>query len=254
MLASPKIGLINVALQKLFDTDTVFINIYTMAGMVWVDGLHYSPMAFLLMTAAFRSMDPSLEEQAAMSGASMLQTALRITLKLAWPAALGSLLILFVRSIESFEVPALLGLPVGIHVYTSSIYQAIHQYPSQIGLASAYAVTLLLLTSAGIYAQSRLSAAEGYSTVTGKGFRPRTIDLGCWRYSRGNLHPLFRGDRAAPLPGAGVVVAAEILQRALLGCLEQNKPQFLSRRARNIRNSGGPCGTASCSHSAAPRP
>jgi iron(III) transport system permease protein len=183
MLASPKIGLINLALQKLFNTDTVFLNIYSMAGMIWVDGLHYSPMAFLLMTAAFRSMDPSLEEQAAMSGASMLQTARRITLKLAWPAALGSLLILFVRSIESFEVPALLGLPAGIHVYTSSIYQAIHQYPSRIGLASAYAVTLLLLTSLGIAAQARLSGGGArYATVTGKGFRPRTVDLGHWRY------------------------------------------------------------------------
>jgi iron(III) transport system permease protein len=183
MLASPKIGLVNLALQGLFDTDAVFVNIYTMAGMIWVDGLHYSPMAFLLMSAAFRSMDPALEEQAAMSGASVPQVARRITLQLAWPAALGSLLILFVRSIESFEVPALLGLPVGIHVYTSSIYQAIHQYPSQIGLAAAYAVTLLLITSLGIYAQSRLSSQGArFSTVTGKGFRPRTIDLGKWRY------------------------------------------------------------------------
>jgi iron(III) transport system permease protein len=118
-----------------------------------------------------------------MSGASVLQVARPVTRKLAWPAALGALLILFVRAIESFEVPALLGLPVGIHVYTSSIYQAIHQYPSQIGLAAAYAVTLLLITSLGIYAQSRLSGQGArYSTVTGKGFRPRTIDLGKWRY------------------------------------------------------------------------
>jgi iron(III) transport system permease protein len=183
MLASPKIGLINLALQKLLDTDAVFLNIYSMAGMIWVDGLHYSPMAFLLMTAAFRSMDPSLEEQAAMSGASILQTALRITLRLAWPAVLGSLLILFVRSIESFEVPALLGLPVGIHVYTASIYQAIHDYPSRVGLASAYAVTLLLLTALGIFAQTRFSGRDArYATVTGQGFRPRTIDLGNWRY------------------------------------------------------------------------
>src|SRR5262249_21317282 len=154
---SPKIGLINLALQKLLDTDAIFVDIYGMAGMIWVDGLHYSPIAFLLMTAAFRSMDPSLEEQAALSGASVLQIARRITLKLVWPAALGTLLILFVRAIESFEVPALLGLPAGIHVYTSSIYQAIQQYPSQLGLAAAYAVLLLLLVSAGIYAQSRLS-------------------------------------------------------------------------------------------------
>src|SRR5712671_4136845 len=192
MLASPKIGLVNLALQKLFDTDAVFVNVYTMAGMIWVDGLHYSPMAFLLMTAAFRSMDPALEEQAAMSGASVPQIARRITLPLAWPAALGALLILFVRAIESFEVPALLGLPVGIHVYTSSIYQAIHQYPSQIGLAAAYAVTLLLLTSIGIYAQSRLSSQGArFSTVTGKGFRPRTIDLGRWRYLTATIFILY---------------------------------------------------------------
>src|SRR6202040_1628143 len=183
MLASPKIGLVNLVLRKLFDTDAVFVDIYTMAGMIWVDGLHYSPMAFLLMTAAFRAMDPALEEQAAMCGASVAQVARRITLKLAWPAALGSLLILFVRAIESFEVPALLGLPVGINVYTASIYQAIHQYPSQTGLAAAYAVILLLVTSLGVYAHSRL-ASEGarFATVTGKGFRPRAIDLGRWRY------------------------------------------------------------------------
>ena len=192
MLASPKIGLINLALQNLLGTDAVLVNIYTMAGMVWVDGLHYSPMAFLLMTAAFRSMDPSLEEQAAMSGASLFQTVRRITLGLAWPAALASLLILFVRALESFEVPALLGLPVGIHVYTSSIYQAIHEYPSQIGLAAAYAVTLLIITSLGVYAQSRLSASgTRYSTVTGKGFRPRTIDLGGWRYLTAAIFILY---------------------------------------------------------------
>jgi iron(III) transport system permease protein len=192
MLASPKIGLVNLALQGLTGTDAVFVNIYSMAGMIWVDGLHYSPMAFLLMTAAFRSMDPSLEEQAALSGASVPQIARRITLRLAWPAALGALLILFVRSIESFEVPALLGLPVGIHVYTSSIYQAIHDYPSRVGLAAAYAVTLLLITSLGIYAQSRLSR-EGsrFATVTGKGFRPRTIDLGRWRYVTAAIFILY---------------------------------------------------------------
>jgi iron(III) transport system permease protein len=182
-LGSPKIGLINLALQRVFATDYVFVNVYSIWGMIWVDGLHYSPMAFLLMTAAFRSMDPALEESAMMSGASVLQTAWRVTLKLAWPAIFATLLILFVRSIESFEVPALLGLPVGIHVFTSSIYHAIHQYPSQIGLACAYGVTLLLITTLGIYFQSRLSGrGSKYSTITGKGFRPRPVDLGRWRY------------------------------------------------------------------------
>jgi len=194
LLGSPKIGIVNTILQRLFDTDIVFVNIYSMTGMIWVDGLHYSPMAFLLMTAALRSMDPSLEESALMSGASVPQVAWRITLKLAWPAVLASLLILFVRAIESFEVPALLGLPVGIEVYTSAIYQAIHRYPSQVGLASAYAVTLLVISSLGIAFQSRLSRQTGrFSTVTGKGYRPRAIDLGRWRYLTAALFIAYLG-------------------------------------------------------------
>jgi len=183
MLASPKIGIFNLMLQHWFGTSYVFFNVYTIWGMIWVDGLHYSPMAFLLMTAAFRSMDPALEESAAMSGANLWQVVWRITLALSWPAIFAILLILFVRAIESFEVPALLGMPAGIFVFTSAIYEAIHRYPSQIGLASSYGVTLLLLTSAGVWFQSRLSSSgQRYSTVTGKGFRPRRIDLGRWRY------------------------------------------------------------------------
>ncbi|NLS07032.1 iron ABC transporter permease [Rhizobium sp. P32RR-XVIII] len=182
MLASPKIGIFNLLARNIFGIQDPIFDVYSMGGMIWVDGLHYSPVAFLLMSAAFRAMDPSLEESAMMSGASIPQIAMRITFKLAWPAVLGSFLILFVRSLESFEVPALLGLPVGIQVFTSSIYKAIHEYPSNVGLASAYAITLLAIASFGIYFQSRLVArGSRYSTVTGKGFRPRPMDLGVWR-------------------------------------------------------------------------
>ena len=183
LLGSPKIGLINLMLRGIFDTDAVFFNVYSMWGMIWVDALHYSPIAFLLMTAAFRSMDPALEESAVMSGASVLQVVTRVTLPLVWPAIFATLLILFVRAIESFEVPALLGLPVGIQVFTSAIFRAVHRYPSEIGLASSYAVTLLVITTIGVYFQSVLSTrGNRYATMTGKGFRPRLIDLGRWRY------------------------------------------------------------------------
>lgn len=183
LLASPKIGIINLALQDVFATKFVFVNVYSLGGMIWVDGLHQSPLAFLLMTAAFRAMDPALEESALMSGATVPQIAVRVTLRLAAPAMAGSMLILFVRAIESFEVPALLGLPVGIEVYTSAIYQAIQSYPSEVGLACAYAAGLLVIASWCVLAQSRVARAGGrFATVTGKGFRPRVIDIGRWRH------------------------------------------------------------------------
>jgi iron(III) transport system permease protein len=191
-LGSPKIGILNRVLQYAFGTDFVFINIYSIPGMIWVDGLHYSPVAFLLMSAAFRSMDPSLEESALMSGATLPQITFRVTIRLAWPATAAALVILFVRALESFEVPALLGLPAGIEVYTSAIYDAIHSYPSQIGLASSYGLTLLVITSLCIYLNARIGHhGRRYSTVTGKGFRPRVIGIGRWRYLTSTIFVLY---------------------------------------------------------------
>lgn len=182
-LLSPRIGLINVFLMWLLGLEQPPFTSYSLLGMMWVDGLHYSPLAFLLMSAAFRSMDPALEESALMSGAGLRQTFSRITLRLAAPAMASAFLILFVRSLETFEVPALLGLPVGIEVFTSKIWLAIKRYPPDFGLAGAYAATLLLLTSIGVYFYSRLTReTQRFATVTGKGFRPRVIDLGGWRY------------------------------------------------------------------------
>ena len=188
LLASPQIGIINLVLQGWLGLEAPPFDVYSLAGMIWVDGLHYSPMAFLLMSAAFRAMDPSLEESATMSGASVLQVVRRVTLRLTWPAIVATILILFVRAIESFEVPALLGLPGGIVVFTAAIYQAVHRYPSQVGLASAYAVALLVITTIGVYFVSRLSGqGSKYATMTGKGFRPRLIDLGPWRWVAASL-------------------------------------------------------------------
>ena len=192
MLASPNIGIFNLLLQRAFDTSYVFVDIYTLTGMMWVDGIQHAPLAFLLMSATLKTMDPSLEESALMSGASVFAVARRITLKLALPAAAAAFLILFVRALESFETPALLGLPVGIEVFTSAIWEALHGYPSDIGLGSTYAVTRLALTAGGIYWQSRLARNAGrYATVTGKGFRPRVMDLGRWRYVTAGLFILY---------------------------------------------------------------
>lgn len=182
-LLSPKIGLINVFLVWLFGLEHPPFTSYSLYAMMWVDGLHYSPLAFLLMSAAFRSMDPSLEESALMSGAGLRQTFSRITLRLAAPAMASAFFILFVRALETFEVPALLGLPAGIQVFTSKIWLATRRYPPDFGLAGAYASSLLLLTSIGVYFYSRLTReTQRFATVTGKGFRPRVIDLGRWRY------------------------------------------------------------------------
>ena len=134
-----------------------------------------------------------------MSGASVLPGRVaRSRCRLSWPAIFATLLILFVRAIESFEVPALLGLPVGIQVFTSAIYQAVHRYPSQVGLASAYARDAARRSPPSACTSSRgcRAAASQYATMTGKGFRPRQIDLGRWRWlDGGDLRRVLPADR-----------------------------------------------------------
>lgn len=182
-LLSPRIGLINVWLKDLLGLAGPPFNVYSLAGMMWVEGLHWSPIVYLLMSAAFRSMDPALEESALTSGAGLPATFYHITLKLNVPMILSVFLLLFLRGLETFEVPAIIGLPAGIHVFTSRIYLAIRGYPSDFGLAGAYSTVLLLLTLIGIFVYARVTReATRFATVTGKGYRPRVIDLGPWRY------------------------------------------------------------------------
>jgi iron(III) transport system permease protein len=180
-IASPQIGVLNQWLIEPL-TGRPF-NVNTLAGMILVEGLHLAPLVFLLMVAAFRSMDPALEESAIMSGASLPTVFRRITVPLARPALYASILIIVVRGLESFEVPALIGLPAHIWVFTSRIWSVLNSTPPDYSQAGAYAMSLLVLTSIGILWHSRLAKrARAFQTVTGKGFRPRPVQLGAWRW------------------------------------------------------------------------
>jgi iron(III) transport system permease protein len=178
-LASPTIGLLNSLIEPVFGPGT--FDIFTVWGMIWVEGLHLSPIAFLFMVAAFGSTDPSLEESSLMSGATRVQTFRRVTLPLVRPALLSAALIMGVRSLESFEVPALLGLQNGIYVFTSRIYQVLRSFPVDFAGAGALAVGLLAVAALGIWLSNVLSRGHSGGTITGKGFRPRPIDLGRWK-------------------------------------------------------------------------
>jgi iron(III) transport system permease protein len=183
LLLSPKIGLINIAIKETLGLEAAPFNIYTMWGMIWAEAIHLYPLVFLLMSAAFRNMDTSLEEAALTAGSSTWQTFSKVTLPLMRPAMFSVILINFVRGIEAFEVPALIGVPAKVSVFTTKIFLAIHQFPSDFGLAGAYAVTLLAISTTGVLIYGKITRREErYATVTGKGYRPRVIDLGNWKW------------------------------------------------------------------------
>jgi len=182
-LLSPKFGYLNVGLMQIFGLASAPFNVFSLPGMIWVHSVGQVPLAFLMMVAAFKSMDPSLEESAMMSGANTLQTLRRVTLRLLMPTCGSVLLILFVRTLESFETPALVGIPARIYVYTSEIFLAFNEYPPDYGRGGALAVGLLAISAVGVWLYTRSTREnKKFQTVTGKAFRPRQFDLGAWRW------------------------------------------------------------------------
>jgi iron(III) transport system permease protein len=185
ILLSPRTGLINRSLVEVFSLGAAPFNIYSLWGMIFVEALITTPLAFLIVSASLYSMDPSLEESARVAGSSNFQIARRITFPIIRPALLASAMLSFVRAIESFDTPAIIALPARIEVFTTKIYrEAIGAFPPNQNLAATYGVSLLLVTMLFVYYYRLLTArSERYVTVTGRGYRPMIIDLGGWRYA-----------------------------------------------------------------------
>jgi iron(III) transport system permease protein len=182
LTASPSIGVLNHLIHSLTGVPR-FFNIYSFWGMVWVQSLELTPLAYLLMAAAMQSIDPRLEEASSIAGAGTWPTFRRVTLPLIVPASAASALLLFIQTVESFEVPLLLGGRARVAVYTTQVYFNTSRTPTDWGLSSTYSMVLLLLSMALLYLYFRLVRhGERYQTITGKDYRPRRIDLGAWKY------------------------------------------------------------------------
>lgn len=206
LLLSPRIGLFNHILMALMGLDAPPFNAYSLGAMVFVQGLAGVPLAYLTLGPIMRSMDPSLEEAAAMSGSSPGQTLLRVTLPLAAPAVGAGAAYLFVASLVTFDIPGILGLPTGIRVFSTEIFLAANPaagFPQYGRVSSLSMVFLVILASITLAYFGLIRKAHRYVTVTGKGFRPRPIALGRWRY----------------LAAAFVFLYAEIAVVAPLGAL-----------------------------------
>ncbi len=189
VLAGPKTGLINQLWRLTGGGDLV--DIYTPYGIAWVMALFEGTVAFVMISAAMKSMDPALEESSRVLGAGKLHTALRITLPMVAPGIVSATIFVFAEMLGSFAAAFVLGVPGRFYVVTTAIWQATLSYPPEYGRAAAMGLSLFLvmLVMLGL---SRLILRRGnYATITGKAFRPRALEVGrlrwlllalCWAY------------------------------------------------------------------------
>lgn len=183
LLLSPRAGYANVAIRGLFDLGgSGPINLYSMFGMICVESITLVPVTFLLVSAAFRAMDASLEDAAMSSGASRMTTLRKITLPLLTPALLAAAVYQVVGAVVALDVPLVIGLSAREPVLSILIYeqvQATGEALPNYGLACTYSILVLAIVLGPLLYYNRIIArASRYSTVSGKGYRPRRYALG----------------------------------------------------------------------------
>jgi iron(III) transport system permease protein len=182
LLGTQESGFLNQAYRALGGKDYL-ININSAYGIAWVMALFEGSVAFVMIGAVMKSMDPALEEASQVMGASRWRTMLRVTLPLVLPGVLGAAIFVFAEMLGSFAAALVLGLPDRYYVVTTAIYQLTQQYPPKIPLAAAMGTSLFVVMFATLFIYRRIITAGSYVTITGKAFRPRVNDVGRLRWA-----------------------------------------------------------------------
>ena len=181
-LLNPRTGVFNIPFTQWLGWKEGIFDPHTLGTLVVVESFRLTPTIFLMVVGLFRSMDPALEEAASTSGASTATTVRKVTLPVMLPGLLGVIIFIGTATIGLFELPAILGMPEGIHVFATRIYVAMDTTPRDYGLATSLGTVAALIGIVGIYYYHRVTRVQQkFATITGKGYRPRRIDLGKYR-------------------------------------------------------------------------
>jgi iron(III) transport system permease protein len=161
--------------QPLFD-------IYSYWGIIWCHLAFSTSVRFLLMTPAFRAMDAALEDAARTSGSSNMGVLMRITVPILAPAILASTALGFIRSLESLEIEMVLGIPAGIYVVPTKIWDYLHWEPPLYDRATALCSIFLLFIFLLIWLHRIFLRGKEFTTVSGRSYMVRVFPLGRWRW------------------------------------------------------------------------
>ncbi len=190
MLVNDRIGLINKAIGSLMGLETVPLTVVNNPfGIAWVLGLVLTPTMFFLISGPMRTLDPTLEEAAAVAGLNQWRTLLRVSSPLMWPATLAGMIYTFMTAISIFEVPAMLGAASGkVPVLSTELFYAVRPGGNDLadiayGAAGVYGTLIAVPSIVALYFYLRvLTRAKRYEVITGKAYRPRDMDLGSYNW------------------------------------------------------------------------
>lgn len=179
LLLNPSNGLINMFLQDTLGVQEAPLNIYSLWGMILVEGLLNMPVAYLIIAPAMASFDVSMEESSRVFGGGLWRTLVRITLPILRPAIMAAFILAIVRALASYAVPRVLGTPGRVDVLATYLFEMISTgFAPDYGKAAALGMSVLS-ASIALIALYRYMTAESskYVTISSRGFKPTQLEL-----------------------------------------------------------------------------
>jgi iron(III) transport system permease protein len=171
LLLDPNYGLINSYAEKIIGNP--LLNIYSLGGIAWVHiTLSTIPIMVILIEPAQRFIDTSYEEASTTSGAGTFTTLKRVTVPLIAPTLITAFIAGMIKSLEAFEVEQVLGVPAGLFVYSTRIFNLLRVIPPDdpqaMALSTFFVAVLFVLV---VFYRLLLQRAHMAATLTGKGAR-----------------------------------------------------------------------------------
>lgn len=178
-LASPRVGFINGILSWLpFD---MTINVLTWPGLIFAYTLSLVPFAYVLLAAAFRNVDPALEEASRISGAGMVRTIAKVSIPSVAPAIAGSAFLVIVMGFGLYSVPLIIGGRADIDILSVRLVRLMSfEFPPQLESALIVGIIMSLPILMAWIGQQRVLGTNRFATISGRS-RPQRIELGAWR-------------------------------------------------------------------------
>ena len=197
LLLGPRAGTVNQWIRIITGSDATDgpFNIFTLEGLIFVHVLGGIPTMWLFLISVLRSMDPALEEASSTAGGTNWSTMKRVTIPLMLPGVAAVFVYFFITGIESLELPLALGPTAGVQVLATKIFFTIlpsANIETDYGVPAAFGMLALVMGLIGIsFYLYLVRRAARYAVVTGKGYRPKLIQLGKWKYLAVGLVGLY---------------------------------------------------------------
>jgi iron(III) transport system permease protein len=210
LLLNPTSGVLNVMARTVLASVGVQltrgpVEIFSLAGMIFVNVITGGTTIFLFLVSGFRMMNSEMEEAGHMAGARAPTVFRKIFLRVMTPVIAVAIVYKLASDFNDIDIPLLLGIQNRTFVLPTLVFfSAFFTSPSNWGMATAISSPLIVIAIALTFVYYRVvvrqSQLQRFATVSGKGGRRRRIQLGKWRYPAFGLFlTWFTLGTAAPL-------------------------------------------------------